>query len=315
MRDYRELTAFLEKKQIPYQLSLSLREYTTFRLGGPADVFATPRHADELAALQQYLKTADIPVFLLGGGSNLLIADSGFRGLVVHPAFGEEPEVLHRSSDRLSVRIPASARAPLTGKKISALGFAGLEFLTTIPGQFGGSVIQNAGCYGHELKDTITAVEVVTHGEVRTFANNECDFRYRDSLFKRDGALWVASANLELAAGDGAAISARIEDYKNRRIASQPKNRRSAGSIFKNPTAAVSDKKAWQLIDAAGLRGVHEGDAEISAEHCNFIVNNGKARAVDVYKLMLVIEQRVLETSGVSLEREVVLVGDFTQGG
>ncbi|HNA79272.1 MAG TPA: UDP-N-acetylmuramate dehydrogenase, partial [Turneriella sp.] len=236
-------------------------------------------------------------------------ADAGFRGVVVHPDLGEEPEILHRSADRLVVRVPASARAPLAGKKISALGYGGLEFLTTIPGHFGGSVIQNAGCYGHELRDSLVTVEAVRTGQVATVSNASCEFAYRDSIFKRDNSAWIASATLELAAGDSAAIAARIEDYKNRRIASQPKNRRSAGSIFKNPAPGVSPKKAWQLIDEAGLRGVSQGGAEISAEHCNFIVNNGSGSAADVLHLIHLIEQRVYDTCGVRLEKEVVLVG------
>lgn len=309
--DYSELLAWLRAQGITHQLDVPLNEYTTFRLGGNADVFVTPAHADHLALLQAWLSSHPLPVFILGGGSNLLIGDAGIRGVVVHPAFGEEPRVLHRSPDRLRVHIPASARAPLAGKKISALGYTGLEFLTTIPGHFGGSVIQNAGCYGHELKDSLLEVEAVAEGGVRNMANAACDFRYRDSLFKRDPSFWIAGAVLELAAGESAAIEQRIADYKNRRIASQPKNRRSAGSIFKNPPAAVSEKRAWQLIDAAGLRGIREGDAEISAEHCNFIVNNGKARAGDVLKLIELIEQRVLDACGVRLEREVVTVGDF----
>lgn len=311
MQRYSELEAFLQTERITYERGAVLKEYTTFRLGGPAEFFVQPDHADKLAALQKWLSAAGLPVFLLGGGSNLLISDEGFAGVVIHPQFGEEPRILHESSERLQVYVPASARAPLAGKKISALGFTGLEFLTTIPGHFGGSVIQNAGCYGHELKDSLLSVELAYAGEVTTLANSQCAFRYRDSLFKHDSAYWIAGAVLELPKGDIAAIEQRIADYKARRIASQPKNRRSAGSIFKNPSAEISDKKAWQLIDAAGLRGVVHGGAEISAEHCNFIVNNGSARATDVHHLICLAEERVFEMTGVRLEREVVLVGEF----
>ena len=152
-------------------------------------------------------------------------------------------------------------------------------------------------------------MRVVRGGHVVTVGNADCAFEYRDSAFKRDTAQWVAGATLELAAGDSKLIEAYIADYKARRIASQPKNRRSAGSIFKNPKGAASEKKAWQLIESAGLRGVKDGGAEISAEHCNFIVNNGDATAAQVYRLIQLAEKRVFETSGVKLEREVVLVG------
>lgn len=304
-----ELRNFLQTRAIPFTENEPLFSYTSFRLGGNADFFITPENSEQLAELQAWLLKSQVPVFLLGGGSNLLISDSGFRGAVIHPALGEEVQVLHQSAERLNVFVPASARAPLTGKKISALGFTGLEFLTTIPGQFGGSIIQNAGCYGHELKDSLVDVRVVRGGNVVTVGVADCAFEYRDSAFKRDSAQWVAGATLELGAGDPKLIETHITDYKARRIASQPQNRRSAGSIFKNPKTAVSDKKAWQLIEAAGLRGVTDGGAEISAEHCNFIVNNGEATAAEVYRLIQLAEKRVFESSGVKLEREVVLVG------
>jgi len=314
-----ELRGFLQKQAIPFTENEPLHTYTSFRLGGNAEVFITPQTAEQLAELQAWLLKVPVPVFLLGGGSNLLISDDGFRGAVVHPALGEELQILEQSGDRLKVFVPASARAPLTGKKISALGFTGLEFLTTIPGQFGGSIIQNAGCYGHELKDSLADVRVARDGNLVTVGNADCAFQYRDSAFKRDSAQWVAGATLELSAGDPKKIGAHIADYKARRIASQPKNRRSAGSIFKNPKPGISavvqeatgqwDKKAWQLIELAGLRGVTDGGAEISAEHCNFIVNNGDATAAQVYRLIQLAEKRVFETTGVRLEREVVLVG------
>ncbi len=308
---YDELKAFLISQKIDFHADYPLHEYTTFRLGGPADIFVTPAHAEQMASLQSFIRERGLPVLLLGGGSNLLIADGGFRGVVIHPQLGEELQIRSESQERLAVFVPASARAPLSGKRISALGFEGVEFLTTIPGHFGGSIIQNAGCYGHELKDSVVQVEIVRSGNVETLKNADCAFTYRNSLFKGDPAIWVTGATLELAKGDLNLIEARIADYKNRRIASQPKNRRSAGSIFKNPAKYISEKKAWQLIDEAGLRGVKEGGAEISAEHCNFIVNNGGARAADVQALARLIETKVFETTGIRLEREVVFVGEF----
>jgi UDP-N-acetylmuramate dehydrogenase len=308
---YDELKAFLTAQKIDFHVDYPLHEYTTFRLGGPADIFVTPARAEQMALLQGFIQQRSLPVLLLGGGSNLLISDAGFRGVVIHPQLGEDLQVHHQSSGRLEVFVPASARAPLSGKKISALGFAGVEFLTTIPGHFGGSIIQNAGCYGHELKDSIVHVEMVRSGNLETLRNADCAFTYRHSLFKGDASIWVTGATLELAKGDVALIEAKIADYKNRRIASQPKNRRSAGSIFKNPAKHISEKKAWQLIEEAGLRGTKHGGAEISAEHCNFIVNNGGAQAADVQMLAQLIEKRVFETSGIRLEREVVFVGEF----
>lgn len=311
--DLTELAGFLAARKIAYQADFPLFEYTSFRIGGNAGLFVTPRTAKEMAMLQVAIAERNLPVFILGGGSNILISDSGFNGVVIHPQLGEDFEVRHQSESRLGVFVPASARAPLTGKKISGLGFGGLEFLTTIPGHFGGSIIQNAGCYGHELTDSVVSVEVITGGEVRTLKNPDCGFKYRDSLFKRTPSIWVAGATLEVSSGNPAEIEAKIADFKQRRIQSQPKNRRSAGSIFKNPAKTITGKKAWQLIDEAGLRGLKQGGAEISAEHCNFIVNNGGGLAADVHALACLIEQRVFENSGVRLEREVVFVGEFSK--
>ncbi|MCX7633572.1 MAG: UDP-N-acetylmuramate dehydrogenase [Turneriella sp.] len=309
MPELAALENFLVRNNIPFRHNEILARYTTFRLGGPADIFVLPRHPEDCALLQQHLYENPLPVFVLGGGSNLLVADAGFRGVVVHPDFGEEFHVLYRSPERLRISVPASARAPLTGKRVSALGYGGLEFLATIPGHFGGSVIQNAGCYGHELCDVLLSVTAVRGGEVIKLSNANCRFGYRESLFKYDTSYWIAAAELELFADDQQKIAARLADYSARRLRSQPKNRRSAGSIFKNPPSTISPLKAWQLIEKAGLRGVRHGGAEISAEHCNFIVNNGNATAADVLYLIELAEKRVWESCGVRLEKEVVLVG------
>jgi UDP-N-acetylmuramate dehydrogenase len=313
IRDYGDLLNLLTQQQVPFELAAPLVKYTSFRIGGAADVLVFPRSAEELALIQSWANERPVRTFLLGGGSNILISDSGFPGIVVHPAFSEDLRIDHQTADHISVFVAASAKAPLSGKKLSAMGFAGLEFLTTIPGQFGGSIIQNAGCYGHELKDVITSVEIVAAGKVQKIAAGACAFEYRTSLFKNEPNMWVTGAQLDLGAGSQPEINARIEDYKQRRINSQPRNRRSAGSIFKNPVPSVSEKKSWQLIDEAGLRGHTCGGAEISAEHCNFIVNNGEATAAEVYTLIRLAESRVWENSGIKLEREVVLVGDFGQ--
>ncbi|MBX3722642.1 MAG: UDP-N-acetylmuramate dehydrogenase [Turneriella sp.] len=307
----RAIGAFLDDHKLTFKRDFPLFDYTTFRIGGHADFFVMPQNTRELALLQGFCRQNHVPVFILGGGSNILVSDAGFRGIVIHPDLGEEFRIVEQSASHLRVFVPASARAPLAGKRISALGFQGLEFLTTIPGHFGGSIIQNAGCYGHELTDSIVSVEAVIDAEPRILDKRECAFSYRNSLFKQNPAIWVSGATLEIPAGNAAEITARIDDYKARRIASQPKNRRSAGSIFKNPAKEVSEKKAWQLIDEAGLRGVKEGGCEISAEHCNFIVNNGGGKAADVHALASLIETKVFETTGIRLEREVVFVGEF----
>ena len=299
--------AFAEKSQIHFEQNISLKERTSFRLGGSCSVLVTPNSPEQIALLQHYILSHAIPHFVLGGGSNLLIADGEFLGIAVSMAQPETIQIIAQNNQTLRVEIPASNRAPWTAKQISQMGYSGLEFLTTIPGHFGGSIIQNAGCYGHELMDTLISVKAAVDGEIKILPKAECAFSYRNSVFKSQPNIWVISAILELKVGDPKEIAARISDFKERRLTSQPKNRRSAGSIYKNPTS--TSKKAWQLIEEAGLRGISIGDAEISSEHCNFIVNRGNATARDVYQLMLLIEKIVLEKSSIQLEREIVLIG------
>ena len=243
MQHFPELEAFLETQRIAYERNAILKEYTTFRIGGSAAFLVQPDHADQLALLQKWLSARDLPVFLLGGGSNLLISDDGFAGVVINPHFGEEPRILHESTERLQVYVPASARAPLAGKKISALGFTGLEFLTTIPGHFGGSVIQNAGCYGHELKDSLVNVELVHVGEVAMLAKQACEFRYRNSLFKRDSR----------ASGGAAGADRRRDRGPHRRLQGPP-----------HWLAAQKPPLGWQHFQEPACR--HFADEGVAAD-------------------------------------------------
>ena len=302
---------FLNEAGIPFERNFSIKEYTSFRIGGTAEIFARPKNAQQAAVLQKSIFTDRIPHYYLGGGSNILVSDNPYAGVVIYYDAGEDFLILEQSADFLRVSIPASARAPLAGKRISALGYTGMEFLTTIPGYIGGAVIQNAGCYGQELCDITESVEFCLNGEVITIPKEEADFSYRSSRFKTETESLITSLTVRLSRGDESQIRSRIEDYKQRRLNSQPRNRRSAGSVFKNPHSSVSEKKAWQLIDQCGLRGTVAGDAEISSEHCNFIVNRGKATSQDVYSLICLIEETVYSQTGIRLEREVVLLGDF----
>lgn len=306
-----ELKKAFEKASLPFTEQAALEKYTSFRIGGPADFLVQPGDEKQLVALRKIIHEFNLPVFLLGGGSNLLVADKGIRGICLHINFNNEPEILLQTDEYLQVRVAASAKAPATGRKISALGYEGLEFMTTIPGQMGGAVIQNAGCYGWELKDITDSVRILDENGLHDIAAADCEFTYRDSRFKHDPSVWVVSVTMTLKKAEPEIINARISDYRQRRLSSQPKNRRSAGSIFKNPPAAETEMKAWRLIDKAGLRGLRRGKALISEEHCNFIVNEGGATAADVLYLIEKAESEVEKQTGIKLQREVVLAGDF----
>lgn len=301
------LNRFLSDHQIAFLVNENLAPYTTFRIGGPARWLALPSSARQLQLLQQWVMQNRLPFFLLGGGSNLLVSDSGFDGLVIHPRFEPELQIISQDQHFLTVELAASGQTTTLGRKISRLGYSGFEFLSTIPGSLGGALVQNAGCYGYEISQCLLEVKACQHGKELVLPAPNCDFAYRSSLFKKDNSLWISSATFRLPAASLAEIENHLADFKERRKNSQPQNHRSAGSVFKNPPG----QSAWRLIDQAGLRGQQAGQAWFSPEHSNFIVNRGKARAADVYQLILLAEQKVKEQSGITLEREVILLGDF----
>ena len=306
-----KIESLLVAKQIPFKPNHSLSRLNSFRIGGNARIFAEPETLEQLIELQKIVIQNDVPFFFLGGGSNILISDHGFQGIVIYMAFKEGFEILSKDEQHIIIKVLANTRAPWFAKQVSKLEYQGLEFLTTIPGHIGGAIMQNAGCYGSEICEFIDTVEYIEGGKPVQITSEEAEFSYRNSMFKENPPAWIYSMTVRLAKGEREVIQAKIQEFSQRRLNSQPKNRRSAGSIFKNPRAEVSTKKAWQLIDESGLRGVMRNAAEISREHCNFIVNNGGAKAEDVYFLARLIEKEVLAKTKVKLEREVVFIGDF----
>ena len=306
-----KLIAALKDNQIDYLLSYPLNKLTTFRIGGNADIFCQPNSPEKILILFNLIYKYNINYFFLGGGSNILISDMGFQGIVIYPNIKEEFNTIELTNKYINISVPATVRAPWFAKQISNLGYTGLEFLTTIPGQLGGSIIQNAGCYGSEIKDIINEVTIIDNGIIKKLKTNECNFKYRYSMFKDNKQIWVLSATFTLPKGIQTEIDTKIETYKQKRLQSQPRNRRSAGSIFKNPSNSVSNLKAWELIHKTGLVGTIIGDAQISNEHANFIVNLGKATANDVYQLIQLIESKVIELFNIQLEKEVILIGKF----
>ena len=305
---HKEVIQLLIKNEIEYYENFPLHKMTTFQIGGPAELLVMPDTTEKLAVVHDFILKNELSFHLLGGGSNLLISDDGLAGITVHPNF---PEIITEVTldGKIYLSIPASARAPWTGKKISAMGLTGAEFLATIPGEIGGAIIQNAGCYGYEIKDSVFKVICSRNGRIAELSNQDCLFKYRDSLFKKDKDIWIAGALFYFEKGSLTSIQNRLDEFKKKRLASQPRNRKSAGSVFKNPEN--SEMKAWQLIQTSGLTGKTSGNAEISREHCNFIVNRGHATAKDVYSLICEIENTVFSVTGIKLQREIVLAGKF----
>lgn len=280
-----------------------LARHTTFGVGGPADLFLTVRSAEALAKATNAAFEAGVPKFVLGSGSNILVADAGIRGLVLdNRARAEVP-------DNLVYRVESGASFAAFARKMCRLGLDGLAWAVGIPGTIGGAVVYNAGAYGGCLADVLRRVRLQLPGDGDQWVDaSELGLVYRGSAFTRrevEGKA-VLEAELELAEGDAKALLARAASYDEKRLTAQPRGR-NAGSTFKNPP----DSPAWKLIEAVGLRGMKRGEAAISDKHCNFFVNEGNASAADVAWLIAEAQRRVNDQFGVSLEREVEFVGEW----
>lgn len=275
---------------------------TTLRVGGPADRLLLARSRDELLGGLRVAREARVPCFVLGNGSDLVVADRGIRGLVIrNRARGVE-------LDGIELRAEAGAAMAMLVKRCTAAGLTGLEFGISIPGTLGGAVWANAGAHGGEMRDLVVAVDVWDPDADRllTLPNDACGFAYRESRFKH-GTEVILGAQLRLARGDTAEIGARVEAHQAQRRATQPLADQNAGSVFRNPP----DDHAGRLIDAAGLKGHRIGSAMVSTLHANFIVTDRGARAADVRALGDFVRRAVHDRFGVELQYEIEFVGDW----
>ena len=280
-----------------------MRKHTTFRIGGPADFYLCPHSAKEIQKTVAICREEELPYFILGNGSNLLVSDQGYRGVVI--------QLWKNVSDILveGCRIRAKAGASLAKIAGEALeeGLTGMEFAAGIPGTLGGAVVMNAGAYGGEMKDILQEALVMDEqGEIFTLKKEELHLGYRTSIIKEKGYIVLAAA-LELKPGDRKEIKEKMDELKQRRVEKQPLDMPSAGSTFKRPEGYFAGK----LIMDAGLRGFSVGGAQISEKHCGFVVNTGKATANDVLTLIREVQKRVRDKFGVELETEVKFLGEF----
>ena len=279
-----------------------LAPFTWFRVGGPADLIASPADEDDLAYLLSRLPP-DIPVLVVGLGSNLIVRDGGVRGLVIRlggkALGGVETTPDHR------VIAGAAALDSAVARAAAEAGIDGLAFLRGVPGSIGGALRMNAGAHGGETRDVLVEARGIDRsGRVVRFSNAEMGFSYRHSEAPAD--VIFTRAVFQGRPGDPVAIRAEMERITSAREASQPIREKTGGSTFKNPPG----HKAWQLIDAAGCRGLAVGDAEVSTMHCNFLINRGGASAADIEALGEEVRRRVKAQSGVELEWEIKRVGE-----
>lgn len=278
-----------------------MSRHTTFRIGGPAALFCIPRSVPALAATVKACIEADIPYYILGNGSNVLVSDTGYQGVVIQ---------LFRNMDGIRIRgtemeVEAGALLVKIAHTAAKESLTGLEFASGIPGTLGGGLTMNAGAYGGEMKDVVKeAVVMKPDGEILRLTKEELELGYRTSVIARKGYL-VISALLELKEGEAEVIRARMQELKEARTSKQPLEYASAGSTFKRPEGYFAGK----LIMDAGLRGFTVGGAQVSEKHCGFVINRGGATAQNVMDLVRQVQNEVKKQFGVELELEVKLLG------
>lgn len=294
-----------------------MNKHTSFKVGGPARYFVKAESLDDLKKALDLAREKGIPFFILGNGTNLLVSDKGFDGVIITLAGDfSSIEDLGNGAFKVGAAIPLGRFA----RSVLKQGFAGIHKLAGIPGTLGGAIYMNAGAYGQEIGTSCTQVTVLdSDGNIREFAACECGFGYRQSIFQKNNAIILsATFLLPTAASLGkttADLEAELAECMAKRKASQPLNMPNAGSTFKRLSVGAADTPAQiapgYYIEQAGLKGYRIGDAEVSTVHANFIVNAGGATASDIKQLSEFVQQKVTEKFGIKLHREIILLGDF----
>ena len=278
-----------------------MKKHTTFRIGGPARFFCLPGKAQQLADTIAACERARMPWYILGNGSNVLVSDAGWDGVVIQLFHNLEAIRV----EGCLMELEAGALLVKAAHRAAKEGLTGLEFASGIPGTVGGALVMNAGAYGGEMKDVIREAGVMRKdGEILRLSQEELKLGYRTSIIAREGYV-VLSALLELKKGDPAEIEARMQELKKARTAKQPLEYASAGSTFKRPEGHFAGK----LIMDAGLRGYRVGAAQVSEKHCGFVINRGGATAEDVMTLVRHVQAEVRRQFGVELEMEIKTLG------
>ena len=298
---YEKLAAVLGQEKVLAEEPM--KKHTTIRVGGPADLFVMPSSEEEVKAAAAICDEEKVPYYIVGNGSNLLVSDKGYRGVIIQ---------LYKEMSRIRVEdnvIYAQAGASLAKIANTALesSLTGFEFAAGIPGTIGGACVMNAGAYGGEMKDVLLEVRVMTSdGEVIVLPKEKLELGYRTSVIAKEGYI-VLEAAIELRPGEQETIRTYMEELREKRTSKQPLEYPSAGSTFKRPEGFFAGK----LIQDAGLRGFQVGGAQVSEKHCGFVINAHEATAADIVSLMDQVSGRVREQFGVVLEPEVKKLGEF----
>ena len=298
-----KLKQLLEEEDVV--LGEEMKYHTTFRVGGPAHFFVTPKTEEQLQSVLKLCKETDTPWFILGRGSNLLVSDRGFDGVVIHM----QKHWNHYHTEENRIFAQAGAMMSAVSQEALRNGLTGFEFASGIPGTIGGGLRMNAGAYGGEMKQVVLSAKVMdSNGTVLELSKDELELGYRTSTIGRNGYI-ALSCVIELQPGDPDCIRSTMEEMNAKRRQKQPLEYGSAGSTFKRPEGYFAGK----LIQDAGVKGFSIGDAQVSEKHAGFVINRGNAKAADIMKLCKEVSRRVHEQFGVNLEMEVRRLGKFEE--
>jgi UDP-N-acetylmuramate dehydrogenase len=290
------------------RLNEPMSRHVTFGVGGPADVYFVAENEEALRQAYALARSNDVPVFIFGSGSNILVGDKGVRGLTIENRTDTIDGPVQNGAG-LKVRVASGVSFATLARRMASAGYSGVEWACGIPGSLGGAVVTNAGAYDWSLADVVRGARLsAADGTVMELTPDDLQLSYRNSAFTR-GELRdaiVLSVDLRLDHGDASELKARVKEMDAARKAAQPPGR-NCGSVFKNPP----DHSSWWYVDKVGLRGHRIGNAQVSAQHSNFILNLGNAQASDITALVDMAKERVREQFGVELETEVMMVGEF----
>ena len=291
----------INKEQIKY--NEPMKNHTTFKIGGPADCYIIVKTKEELKEVLIFAKENNIPVTIVGNGSNLLVLDGGIEGIVVNIRLDNIE--ISKEKENVEIKVDAGYKLTILGQKCMQNEIEGFEELSGIPGTIGGAIIMNAGAHGREMKDVVRSIKAFDYdGNEHVFANEEAEFGYRTSMFKNNKYI-VTEVTLELKKGTKEEIKEKMDEFAKYRKEKQPIEMPSAGSTFKRGEDFITAK----LIDDAGLKGFSIGGAEVSTKHSGFVVNKGNATAKDVLDLVEYIKEKIEEKFHKKIELEVKIVG------
>lgn len=301
-RIYEELIKKIESSKV--FKNEPMKKHTSFRIGGNADIYVKPDNIDDIQYIVQFAQKNNIPLLVVGNGSNLLVKDNGIRGIVLKPNI--QQIVLQEKENEVNITLGAGVPLPKVSIEMSKKGYTGLEFAAGIPGTIGGAIRMNAGAYGGEIKDVVVSTTYMDlEGNVKTINNEQHEFEYRKSIFAKYKYI-ILNTNIKLQKGNIKEIEQKIASNMQSRREKQPIDMPSAGSTFKRKEGIITAK----LIDEAGLKGFSIGDAQVSEKHAGFVINRGNATAKDVLKLTKYIQDKLYEKFSVEIELELEVVGE-----